>query len=160
MKLFLMVINSLIKQASILSFIWGFLHFAWSKQRYFSNPSFYQLLEICITQIHKRVENETSLALDEKEVDSIIEFSKKALPSSLASQIEVCILCLPKKERNSVTMDEIKKDVVLPSYLQNIIDHRVMQRKPTKENSQERMEGDVDQRMAQLRERMRQLHEK
>ena len=155
-----MVINSLIKQASILSFIWGFLHFAWSKQHYFSNPSFYQLLEICIIQIHKRVENETSLALDEKEVDSIIEFSKKALPSSLASQIEVCILCLPKKERNSENMDEIKKDVVLPSYLQNIIDHRVMQRKLTKENSQERMEGDVDQRMAQLRERMRQLHEK
>ena len=57
-------------------------------------------------------------------------------------------------------MNDLKKDVVLPSYLQNIIDHRVMQRKPTKENSQERMEGDVDQRMAQLRERMRQLHEK
>ena len=57
-------------------------------------------------------------------------------------------------------MNEIKKDVVLPSYLQNIIDRRAMQRTTTKENSQERMEGDVDQRMAQLRERMRQLHEK
>lgn len=111
------------------------------------NSSYVEILEKAINHLRKRLNQNTSLSLDDNDnLDELLLASKDVFPVSLVTQIELCVMMLPKK--NDHSSDDVS--VQLPPMVQRAVENRL-------KNKNEPDTIDIDERMTSIRQRMEQL---
>lgn len=115
-------------------------------KRHLNNSLFVEVLEKAINHLRKRLNQDASISLDDsKEVDNLLMACKGVFPVSLVTQIELCVMMLPKKNDRS---DDVS--VQLPPSVQRAVENRLR-------NKNEPYTIDIDERMTSIRQRMGQL---
>lgn len=148
----------IVKRCNPLYVLYAVILYAYSMRDNFREPQFTLLLENMIKRIKSRIGEQTRTPRLSEKVYYQMKDLQSHFPSSLQSQISLC-LCLvsPRVMLNtqrsvSIHSEEKSPSIVIPESIREILDNRIKERK-----TEGIEQGDLDERMKQIRERMQHL---